>query len=102
MQLNIDAAAVVGMDERQNVPSLIEEEANSEDEMMAVDKENTPVPATINQALQNPPDNHQDSMDVDITTGAIPDTAPDVGLKRNVTMDVVDGIHMCKEFMEEF
>ena len=62
--------------------------------MMAVDEENTPVPATINQALQNPPDNHQDSIDVDITTGAIPDTAPDVGLKRNVTMDVVDGIVM--------
>ena len=86
VQLNIDAAAVVGMDERQNVPPLIEEEANSEDEMMAVDEENTPVPATINQALQNPPDNHQDSMDVDITTGAIPDTAPDIGKEMSQWM----------------
>ncbi len=78
VHLNIDAAAVVGMDERRNVPPLIEEEENSEDEMMAVDEENIPIPATINQALQNPPDNRQDSMDVDMTTGAIPDAAPDV------------------------
>ena len=91
---NIDAAAVVGMDERRNVPPLIEEEENSEDGMMAVDEENIPIPATINQALQNPPDNHQNSMDVDITTGAIPDTAPDVRPKRDVTMDVLDGLVM--------
>ncbi len=78
MHLNIDAAAVVGMDEQQNVPLLIEEEENSEDEIMAVDEENIPIPATINQALQNPPDNRQNSMDVDMTTGAIPDAAPDV------------------------
>ena len=94
VHLNIDAAAVVGMDEQRNVPPLIEEEENSEDGMMAVDEENIPIPATINQALQNPPDNHQDSMDVDITTGAIPDTAPDVGPKRDVTMDVLDGLVM--------
>ena len=46
--------------------------------MMTVDEENIPIPANINQALQNPPDNCQDSVDVDMTTGAIPDAVPDV------------------------
>jgi hypothetical protein len=46
--------------------------------MMAIDEENITAPAAINQALQNPPDDLQDLMDVDVTSDAIPDTTPDV------------------------
>jgi CxC5 like cysteine cluster associated with KDZ transposases len=94
VRLNIDAAAVVGIDERRNVPPLIQEEENSEDEMMAIDEENITAPAAVNQALQNPPDDLQDLMDVDVTSDAIPDTTPDVRPKRDVTMDVLDGLVM--------
>ena len=91
---NIDAAAVVGMDERRNVPPLIQEEENSEDEMMAIDEENIAAPATVNQAQQNQPDDLQDLMDVDVTLDAIPNTTPDTTPKQDVTMAVLDGLVM--------
>jgi len=56
---------------------LIQEEENSEDEMMAIDKENIAAPDAVNQALQNQPDDLQDLMDVDVTLDAIPNTTLD-------------------------
>ena len=62
--------------------------------MMAIDEENITAPAAVNQVLQNPLDDLQDLMDVDVTSDAIPDTTPDVRPKRDVTMDVLDGLVM--------
>jgi hypothetical protein len=71
---------------------VIQEEENLEDEMMAIDEENIAAPATINQTLQNPLDDPQDLMDVDVTLDIILDTTLDTRPKRDVTMDVLDGL----------
>lgn len=75
---NINAAAMVGMDENRNVPHLVTEDENPVD----AEAEESLPDLVIDKAAARQPNNSEDSMDVDISP------------KADMTMDIMDGIVM--------